>query len=161
MAQPQGMNHHIYMTTTGPVIFFARYAHVTQFFWSTKLPLATLEIKKKYRENVLPFWPFLAFCLCVRLCARIWLLEPWSPFCDCDGRALRIQTGDANLVPVTEEQLSLTQSCPSTYLQMSTTVLMVWASPGWEWNAAYRSHLFLLFTPAFPSVWQTSLVASK
>lgn len=32
MAQPQGMNHHIYMTTTGPVIFLARYEYVTQFF---------------------------------------------------------------------------------------------------------------------------------
>ncbi|KAM7241324.1 hypothetical protein CapIbe_007896 [Capra ibex] len=28
MAQPQGMNHHIYMTTTGPVIFFARNAGI-------------------------------------------------------------------------------------------------------------------------------------
>ena len=135
---------------------FARYAHVTQFFWSMKLRLVTLKIKRNTGRMCFLFWHFLAFCLCVKSCARIWLLEPWPPSWDHERRALRIQTGDANLVPVTEEQPSLTQSCPPTYLLVSTTVLMVWASPGWEWNAAYRSHLFLLFTPAFPSVWQTS-----
>ena len=93
MAQPQGMNHHIYMTTTGPMIFFARYAHVTQFFWSMKLPLVALEIKKKYRENVLSFWHFLAFCLCVRLCAGIWLLEPRPSSCDHEDRDRRCQSG--------------------------------------------------------------------
>ena len=89
---------------------FARYAHVTQFFWSMKLRLVTLEIKRNTGRMCFLFWHFLAFCLCVKLCARIWLLEPWPPSWDNERRALRIQTGDANLVPVTEEQPSLTQS---------------------------------------------------
>lgn len=48
----------------------------------------------------------------------------------------------------------LTPELPTTIiLLMSTTVQMVWATAGWEWSAAYGSHLFLLFTPAFLSIW--------
>lgn len=128
--------------------------HVTQSFWSMRLTLGTLEIKSEIQGEGASFLTPPSFLL---LCEVVWenmipgavaaILWPWGE--DPENWDRRCQSSTRY-----RRAAELTPELPTTIiLLMSTTVQMVWATAGWEWNAAYSSHLFLLFTPAFLSIW--------